>query len=271
MAIATRASESAARILAHVLERLDRTPAEREPFSHIYLEDVLPWDVYAKLLANLPDPAFYGGSADRHRGYGHGGYVRKRLDLTRANVASLSGESRELFAAIAAAMVAPELQRAMYVKLAPDLAFRFGVPESRVGELAGYARPVLYRETEGFEIAPHPDTRKKVVTMHLYWPADDSQIGLGTALYRRRPFVLPFGDWHRRFEKVKQFAFRPNSGYAFVVNNALTKKSWHGRERLPAGAGVRNTLLNTFYEAPRTEYDGYLDENVQGLRTARAA
>jgi hypothetical protein len=271
MGSSTAAHALAARILGHVLERVAITPAEREPFSHIYLEHVLPWDVYARLLVGLPDPARYGGSAERHRGYGHDGYVRKRLDLTRANVASLSGESRVLFAALAAAMVAPELKQAMYAKLAPDLAFRYGISEGRVGELAGYARPILYRETEGFEIAPHPDTRKKIVTMHLYWPADESQLELGTALYRRRPFVLPFGDWHRRFEKVKQFAFRPNSGYAFVVNNALTKKSWHGRERLPAGAGVRNTLLNTYYESPREEFGEYLEEDGRERPAARAA
>ena len=123
-----------------------------------------------------------------------------------------------------------------------------------------YARPTLYRETEGFEIPAHPDTRKKVVTMHLYFPADLTQIGLGTALYKRRSLALPVGDWKKRFVKVKQFEFRPNSGYAFVVNNTLTKKSWHGREELPAGSGVRNTLLNTFYETPRDGYHGYLNE-----------
>src|SRR5262249_23066956 len=129
--------------------------------------------------------------------------------------------------------------------------FRYGVPEAETPQLAGYARPTLYREVEGFEIPPHPDTRKKVVTMHLYLPADRSQLDLGTALYRRRLLAWPLGGLRPRFVKVKQFAFAPNSGYAFVVNNALTKKSWHGRETLPPGAGVRNTLLNTFFEELR--------------------
>jgi hypothetical protein len=38
----------------------------------------------------------------------------------------------------------------------------------------------------------------------------------------------------------------------------LTKKSWHGRERLPEGCGVRNTLLNTFYESDSGLFSGYL-------------
>jgi hypothetical protein len=143
--------------------------------------------------------------------------------------------------------------------LARDLAFRYGVREADVKDLAGYSRPTLYRETAGFEIPPHPDTRKKVVTMHLYLPGDQSQTDLGTALYQRNLLTWPFGSWKYRFTKVKQFAFQPNSGYAFVVNNKLTRKSWHGREKLSAGAGVRNTLLNTFYESQRDGFSAYLN------------
>ena len=55
---------------------------------------------------------------------------------------------------------------------------------------------------------------------------------------------------------------RANISHAFVVNNTLTRKSWHGREELPAGAGVRNTLLNTFYESAREGFDGYLSKPV---------
>jgi hypothetical protein len=157
---------------------------------------------------------------------------------------------------VASTLASPALKTALFAKLAKDLAFRYSVSESRAGDLAGYSRPTLYREMEGYEIAPHPDTRKKVVTMHLYLPADRSQLDLGTALYRRKLLALPLSSWHHRFTKVKQFLFQPNSGYAFVVNNTLTKKSWHGREELPPGAGVRNTLLNTFYETPREGFGG---------------
>ncbi|HEY1186833.1 MAG TPA: hypothetical protein VGE74_04205 [Gemmata sp.] len=52
--------------------------------------------------------------------------------------------------------------------------------------------------------------------------------------------------------------FRPNTGYAFVVRDGPARQSWHGCERLPAGSGARNTLLNTFYSDPRDDYSGYL-------------
>jgi hypothetical protein len=259
MSLTTQSREIAVHILEHLLERINDIPAIDEPFSHIYLEQVFPEDVYEQVLHHLPDPAVYRAAAERHYDSGEGEYVRSLFELTLAQMVRLSEEEQELWNGIAAALTAPELKEAMFTKLAKDLTFRYGVPASHVGQLAGFARPTLYRETAGFEIPPHPDTRKKVVTMHLYLPADDSQLDLGTALYRRKRFAWPFGTWHHRFEKVKQFAFQPNSGYAFVVNNALTKQSWHGREKLPGDAGVRNTLLNTFYESPRPDFGGYLD------------
>lgn len=255
--LVTSAMQVSCQILDHVLHRIEVTPAEHEPFSHVYFEELLPADLYARLLGHLPHPEHYIRASERY-GDGEGQYVRMQFGLTPPNLAKLAPSERELWRGLAIALTSPELKRALFAKLARDLAFRYAIPESRVPELAGHARPTLYRETEGFEIPPHPDTRKKVVTMHLYWPADSSQVDLGTALYRRKLLGWPMGTWHHRFTKVKQFKFLPNSGYAFVVNNAITKKSWHGREKLPAGAGVRNTLLNVFYEEARQGFDDYL-------------
>jgi hypothetical protein len=252
-------NEIATTVLNHLLRRIESTPAQNQPFSHIYLEDVFPADVYAQVMKHLPEQAHYSGSNERHYGTGDGSFVRWVYSLSTDNVTKLADEQRQLWGGIAAALTAPELKQAMFAKLGRDLSFRYGVPETKTGELAGYARPTLYRETAGFEIPPHPDTRKKVVTMHLYFPGDRSQLDLGTALYRRKLLGWPLGGWRNRFEKVKQFVFAPNSGYAFVVNNKLQRTSWHGREELPPNAGVRNTLLNTFYEAPREGFSDYLE------------
>jgi hypothetical protein len=242
------------RTLEHLLERIDRTPALDEPFGHIYLEEVFPQDLYERLLADLPEASLYLTAAPRHHADGDAYFSRAMFVLTPARMASLPAGQQELWRGLAMALTAPELKQAVYAKLARDLCFRYGVNRSKVPHLAGFSRPTLFRETEGFEIAPHPDTRRKVVTMHLYLPADRSQLDLGTALYRRKLLAWPFGPWQARFVKVKQFSFQPNSGYAFVVNNTLSRKSWHGRERLPKNAGFRNTLLNTFYEEPRDEF-----------------
>src|SRR5262249_11546068 len=156
--------------------RIDRTPASHEPFSHIYLEEVIPTDCYRRLLSHLPHLQLYSHAAERHHADGGGQYARSLFPLTRANLARLTAPQQELRNGMAAALTAPELKRAVFAKLARDLSFRYGLPQSQVGQLPGYARPTLYRETVGFEIPPHPDTRKKVVTMHLYLPADRGQL-----------------------------------------------------------------------------------------------
>src|SRR5262249_16696619 len=151
----------------HLVGKIASTPAQDEPFSPIYLEGVFPEDVSRQLLSHLPDPAWYSAAAERHYGRGNGGPVRSMSLLTPPNLAGLPDLPRELWEGIAAALTAPELKLVLFRKLARDLAFRYGVPKAEVGRLAGYSRPTLYRETEGFEIAPHPDTRRKVVTMQL--------------------------------------------------------------------------------------------------------
>ena len=156
---------------------------------------------------------------------------------------------------VANALATPELKAAIFRKLAPDLSLRFDIPLGEVERIVTYCKPSLMRDLEGYEIPPHPDGRAKVVTMQLYLPRDRSQLGLGTALYKRR-FTSLRGlvSWHGRFKKVKQFPFAPNSGYAFVVSNSLRRKSWHGREKLPPGAGVRNSILNLYFANNEREY-----------------
>lgn len=242
-----------ARVLANLLARVRAAAVWTEPFCHTYLEEVFPADVYAALLDSLPPADRYstGPSApDAPPG------VRAFYNLTADAVRRFPARCRNLWRGACAALTDPELKRALYVRLAPDLVHRFGVEACEVPDLAGHPRPTLYRDVAGYGLPPHPDTLKKVVTMHLYLPADLSQVHLGTALYRRTT-----RDGREAFTLARQFEFRPNSGYAFVVNDGPSRQSWHGREPLPADAGVRNTLLNTFYSEPRPGYAGYLEAN----------
>ena len=251
------AAEIYARVLTHLLERIRQATVWDEPFLHTYFEDLFPADVYAALLAHLPEAKQYGtGPRDPNGRH----LVRGFYNLTTGGISRFPESCRNLWRGVTVALTDPQLKRCVYAKFALELSRRYGVEETKVPDLAGHARPTLYRDIEGFEIPAHPDTLKKVVTMHLYLPTDLSQLHLGTALYRRNSNPLSKSDWLSGFTKIKQFAFRPNSGYAFVVTGNGPRQSWHGCERLPPGAGVRNTLLNTFYADPRSGYSGYLQE-----------
>src|SRR5688572_28178548 len=254
------AREIYARVLAHLLARVRGAAVWCEAFSRAYFAELFPADAYAASLAPPPPADRYStGPRAPNARY----QSRTFYNLTTDRLRRFPVGCRNVWRGVVAALTDPELKRCLYAKLAPDLIHRYGVGEAEVPDLAGHPRPTLYRDVEGFEIPPHPDTLKKVVTMHLYLPADLSQIHLGTALYRREPGPLLKNDRRTSFTVARRFEFRPNSGYAFVVNDSASRQSWHGRERLPAGAGIRNTLLNTFYSEPRHGYSGYLEEEAE--------
>ena len=242
-------------VLEHMLESLERTPAHDEPFSHFYIENVFPDDVYVEMLDEFPAPDRYH-PLDASKYHNERGIsTRDVFSLDAEHLADLPLSKRELWGAVAAALAAPEVKSLVFRKLATDLSARFGIPKSEVENLTSFSKPSLFRDLDGYEIAPHPDGRAKIVTMQLYLPRDRSQLELGTALYRRRFHSLAgVYSWHGRFEKVKQFVFAPNTGYAFAVSNSWNKKSWHGREQLPSGCGVRNTLLNIYFASNDRSY-----------------
>lgn len=242
-------------ILEHLLESLERAAAHDEPFSHFYVENVFPDDIYSQMMDEFPSPDRYSPLDAGKYHNDKGVSTRDVFSLTAEHLADLPSQKRELWSAVADALSAPDVKAIVFRKLATDLAARFGVPKSEVEHITSFSKPSLFRDLDGYEIAPHPDGRAKIVTMQLYLPRDRSQLELGTALYRRRFHSLAgVYSWHGRFEKVKQFVFAPNSGYAFAVSNSWNKKSWHGREELPSGCGARNTLLNIYFAEDKRTY-----------------
>ncbi|HEY1785616.1 MAG TPA: hypothetical protein VGG30_08715 [Pirellulales bacterium] len=253
--VALTSSRLTSDIVDHLLVRLTQTPTCDEPYSHFYVENVFPAEVYADMMANMPAPGLYKPlSLTKHRN-AEGVSTRDVFALTGPEIESLPPRAQELWMSVAAALSAPELKVAVFRKLSTDLVRRFGCRRDDVDRIISFTKPSLFRDLEGYEIPPHPDGRTKVVTMQLYLPVDYSQLHLGTAVYKRRFTSLKgIYTWHGRFEKVKQFLFQPNSGYAFAVSNSLGKKSWHGREEIPGGSGVRNSLLNLFFATPDRSY-----------------
>lgn len=254
----------------HVVNRLNATMACGEPFAHLYVQGLLPADVYAELVALRPDPRHYCQTARRHR-RADGQCSRLRLPLTDERLKRLKGPQHQLWRALRDVLCSQRVKQALFHALRDGLGSRYSLAASAAASIPGYPAPTLFRETTGYRIAPHPDTRKKIVTMQLALPSDATQVDLGTALYRRSFGVQ---EWLRRprgFAKVRQFPFLPNSAYAFVVLNRWgRRKSWHGREELGQQAGVRHSLLTVYSAEPA---DGFpvLDSEQADERPATAA
>ena len=173
------------------------------------------------------------------------------LRLYGEHVDKMKPELRAVWTGVSTTLTSPEVEAAIRAKLHDGFQIRArGDKVGNVDELKMVAKPVLYKDSDGYQIKPHPDARKKVVTMQLYCPADDKQADLGTTLYRAsfKGLLHPKSYW---LEPFKTLPFLPNIGYAFVVLKAyhsLAKMSWHGRPPIKAPIDrPRISILNTFY------------------------
>jgi hypothetical protein len=109
---------------------------------------------------------------------------------------------------------------------------------------------VIYCESDGYRIAPQPDTTEKIVTMQFAFPEDESQPEIGTEFYQRSMNPLHLLREPRGFVVAKTMPFLPNRAYAFSVVNTVGLKSWHGRCTIRPVSGLRKSLLHIWYTKP---------------------
>jgi len=257
--------------LAHMLSRVETTAFHDDPFPHISIQNFFPEDAYRRILTLMPGDEHYSHcDEEKNRGY-DGAINRSRLQLTNEQLERLSPESQALWLGIRDALGSPLLKRAVFNKLAPGLAYRYGIAERTAADVEGYPRPELFREKKGFRIAPHPDTRGKVVTMQIALAADDTQKHLGTGFYRRSFAPSNWLREPRGFEIAKRMPFSPNAAYAFVVLNTLLKRSWHGRETLDGVSGVRNSILHIYYAKSRHANQDIVREQYAAVKNIATA
>lgn len=251
-----------ASVIEHLVTVVEKTPCKCEPFPHLSMRGFLPAQVYAELQRLIPAPVNYE-PFDYHKHQQDGESNRRRFRLCNAWLDTLTDEARTFWYTIRSALGSLELKRAAFGKLAPGLSFRYGVPGNQAADLPGFALPELFHETDGYSIKPHPDTRKKVVTMQLALAEDTSQEGLGTEFYRRSLNPASWLREPRGFEIARRMPFLPNCAYAFSVLNTVTLKSWHGRTSIPGECGPRNSLLNIWYAKPEHANLDLVAENEQ--------
>jgi len=236
----TASSDLADELIAHAVASVEAADHFSLPYPHIFFRNFFPAHFYRDLVRSIPTEGY-----DPITGTG----TRMALRLYGENVERINPEVRTAWAAVSAMLTSKELERAIRIKLEDGLAIRArGDKVSSASDLNLVAKPVIYRDTDGYQIKPHPDTRKKVVTMQLYCPADAGQDSLGTTLYRVSLKGLTYVRSYC-LEPVKTIPFLPNVGYAFVVLKAyhsLTKMSWHGRQTIKTDQ-PRISILNTFY------------------------
>lgn len=218
-----------------------------KPYPHLVFENFFPGDVYRRLIGHWPD-------IDRYVDL-NGARTRKQYTLWDRRVEAGDPERTDLWRTVSDALSAEPLQDALRKRLHKGLEMR-AKGSGEGWPVPMYPQPVLYADFDGYVIKPHPDTRRKVLTMMIYMPEDESQRELGTTVYRISPMGV-FAWKTYGLVKAKTTAFLPNTGFAFVVIHPahnLFHSSWHGRDTISIdNAKPRMTILNTYYAKPPKE------------------
>jgi len=223
------------RLCDFVVKSIDAAPRFDAPFTHLVLDHVFPDDVYAAMLANMPEASDYRPLVlGRSKGYDlvGGDYTRVKIDLFPEYIRHLPPQKRALWDVVGRALRSGAVRDAFMRKLAPGLERRFGARHAGVGM---YPIPILTRDIPGYLITPHTDSRWKGITVQLYLPRDRSTTHIGTIFHEE----LPDGS----IPKVTQMEFAPNTGYAFAVG----EDTWHSADAVGPEVRSRDSILLTYF------------------------
>ena len=204
-----------------------------EPFRVHYFKPFTD-DLYQAILDHLPDDRFYGYLMHRELVQSDGTSSRLGLPLTDERIEALPGPQKIFWRELTHALKGPEVRDVFRKHLAPQLMARFNAP---VDQIPFHSAPLLFRDLAGYKLSPHPDSPRKVCTIQAYLPSDDSNIQLGTSVYRQ----LEDGS----LELSRTLEYRPNTAYCFTVTN----NSWHGNPFWDFSK-PRNSLMLTYYRTP---------------------
>ncbi len=215
--------------------KVGNVPFSMFPYPHFYIPDVFPADYYRLIQQHLPDPdaMIPIEQARRVKGYKE----RFVLGLEDESLATLPADKRAFWAEVRRWLVGGRFQALVMSKFKPFIDQRF--PENAV---QFYDEGLLVQDVTNYQLGPHTDATRKVVTLLFYLPPDLSQAHLGTSIYvpNTPEFRCPGGPHHNRdqFTRLHTNPFSPNSLFAFFK----TDNSFHGVEPV-ADPDCRRWLL----------------------------
>jgi len=218
----------------YIVRSIDTARAVEKPFFHLEFDHVFPADIYAKILALMPESRDYRPMHGRSKGHDldDGTHTRVKIDLFPEYIRNLPPEKKVLWDVVGRALCSEKVKQAFIRRLAPGLSKRFGPDFAKVGM---YPIPILTRDIPGYLITPHTDTRWKGITVQLYLPSDDANTDIGTIFHD----VLPDGSK----PKHTQMRFAPNTGYAFAVGS----DTWHSADAVHDRVKTRDSILLTYF------------------------
>lgn len=216
--------------------KVGNVPFNLFPYPHFYVPDVFPADFYRQIQQNLPDP---GAMIPIEKARAVRGYKERFvLGLENEHLATLPAGKRAFWEDLRGWLVGAKFQALVMSKFKAFIDQRF---PGNTG-VQFYDEGLLVQDVTNYNLGPHTDAPRKVVTMLFYLPPDESQLHLGTSIYLPNDpdFRCPGGPHHKRdqFVRLHTNPFAPNSLFAFFK----TDNSFHGVEPV-ADPDCRRWLL----------------------------
>ena len=217
----------------YVKQKFDAAEINNDPYPHIQIDDIFPPDFYQQILSNKIDENFLSTLLELKRVGSAYPDTRKVLSLIPSM--PFLPDSYRTFWEQAANWLLGDFQRIVLEKFEPYIIHRFGnIPQLHAETLYTYDRST-------YALGPHTDSVKKVLTLLIYLPEDDSLSHLGTSMFvpNDSNFTCAGGPHHKfhQFKLLKTAQYKPNSLFGFFKTN----NSFHGVE--PIKENIRRDLL----------------------------
>lgn len=213
----------------HVRTQISAATLETNPFPHFYVLNLLPTEVYAELLANLPDDSEYEAYKPPYE-------ARLFMNLEPKKISQLPEQVRSFWVAFEKWINSQEFLDLMVSRfglLLKTNAENRGTQIRKAahnGKLPISSRTLLARDYAHFALGPHTDAKNKFITALYYLPKNDKLKQFGTSIYSpKKPGYTSWESEHHKhedFDLVRTFENLPNTFFAFMKSD----RSFHGVE-----------------------------------------
>jgi precorrin-6B methylase 2 len=231
-------------VLRHVLERVAAAQIVEDPFPYSVIDNILPDDYYAEVLAHFPSSESLRPIGETGR-VPRGAYEERLVVLfTDDEFARMTDAQQRFWKEFASWMYSDLFLNAFVAKFGRALEPRLSRILETSDALKVRGDALLVNDQTNYAVGPHTDAPHRLVTFLFYLPRDSSMRELGTSVYKAKdPSFTCWGGPHHPFDKfdfVRTVEFLPNRLLAFPK----TERSFHGVEKIEREGINRPLLIN---------------------------
>lgn len=231
-------------VVQHVLNKIETTPIEVDPFPYAVIDGIFPSDYYLEMLRRFPAPKLLKPLSETGRTSGDAYRERMVLLFDDISLKSLPESDRCFWSGLAAWLYSEQFISAVLRRFLPWCEERLRQAKNSAGSVAVRSDAMLVSDRTRYAIGPHTDAPHRLISFLFYLPSDTKDEDLGTSIYRAKdPSFVCRGGPHYPFE-----AFNRTGTVPFIPNRLMmfvrTGRSFHGVEPINREGVDRRLLIN---------------------------